>query len=124
MVDVGLGNFAAICGLTEREYGQAVFDALQSGRLLSLLKPEAKVEVGEWILERMSEGNKEFVIAFRFSLNRGRDVGLFCVCSPEDDGESLFVRFALPGMMDKPPAETKGLGAFEICFCDLVTNPR
>lgn len=115
-VPVGLDHFAAMCGLSEAEYSKRMFSLLERGELPKLLKARSAAELLEWALEE--EG--PFVVAFRLSLNRLRDVGLFCVCSIGANG-AMAVRHALPGFMDNPPKESAGLPGFEVGFCDMET---
>jgi hypothetical protein len=117
-VQVGLEHFAAIGGMTEAEFSRKMFEHLENGTLLALLKDVAIDDLLDWIGK--SEDDDEFVVVFRLSLNRGRDVALFCVCSMSMTEDWMVdVRHAIPGFIDNPPAETDGLQGFEFSFCDM-----
>ena len=121
--EVGLGQFAAICGMTEKEFSAHMFRKLEQGRLLDLLNLDAQADLSEWIIGQFFSG-KEFVVVFRLSLNRKRDACLFCVCSVRNaDREALVdVRHAIPGLIDNVPKEVLGLESFEVGFCDMKTS--
>lgn len=120
-VEVTLSQFAALGGLTEKEYSKRMFELLQSGELLKLLKPEASCDLSEWIADGPLGTGEEFVVLFRLSKNRPVDAALYCVCSVDLEGMEpvVYVRHAIHGIMDAIPAEARGLEGFELNLCDL-----
>ena len=119
--EVSLAEFAAIGGLTEAEYSKRMFERLECGDLMGLLGIEAQCDLGDWISGRFLGGKREFLVVFRLSLNRIRDVALFCVCSMDMSGDeaAIRVRHAIPGQIGSPPAEAFGLEPYEMSFCDM-----
>lgn len=121
--EVSLAQFATIGGLTEAEYIEKMFDKLQAGQLMELLKLEAQCDLGDWIAQKFLEKLDEFLVVFRLSMNRTRDVALYCVCSVKQGNDpAIYVRHALPGLMGNLPKEAVGLDGFEINFCDMETG--
>jgi len=122
--DMSLADFAARGGLTEPQYSLRLFQKLESGQLLDLLKVEAQFQLGEWIGEKFLDNQMHFAVVFRLSLNRVRDVALHCVCSMDltQDEPKIYVKFALPGFIDAPPKELAGLEVYELGFEDM--EPR
>lgn len=118
--EVGLGHFAAMCDMTESEFADHMSKMLEQGRMLDLLKPDSAMDLEKWMLERFRAG-KDFVVAFRLSLNRKRDACLWCVCSLREM-RCVDVRHMIPGLVGSIPKEAKGLEPFEINFCDLRTS--
>ena len=105
---------------TEQSYADRMFDLLRQGRLMRLLRIEAQANLSERLLERQFE--QPFAIVFRLSENRQRDVALWCVCLIDleaEDGESIIVNHALPGMSDAIPKEAHGLDTFEVNLRDM-----
>jgi len=124
--EVDLSHFAAIVGMTLAEFSQHMFSRLSKGDVLDLLKIEAAAELCDWIGEKGLEANGErFVVAFRLSLNREKDVGLFCVCRVDMSGDEAIVKCeeAVPGILGAAPSRLKNMDAFEMGFCDMETKP-
>jgi hypothetical protein len=121
--EVGLSHFAAICGLTEREFVQRMCKKIEEGNLLRLLKDDSCEDVVVWALDnRMRKPDQDTVVVFRLSQNRQRDVALFCLASLDNlPTIQMRVKKMFPGFMDSPPEELDGLSVFEINFCDMVT---
>jgi len=83
----------------------------------------------DWIIERKL-GNKEFMVTFKLSLNRAKDVCLYCVCGISNSMEVFFedgfpvpsifiVKHAIPGIFSDLPEEGNGLDNFLLHFCDM-----
>ena len=119
--EVSLAEFAAIGGLSEPEYLKRLFNHLKSGNLIELLGLKAQFKLGEWIGEYFLDTGNKFVVVFRLSLNRVRDVTLFCVCSMDLTGEDakINVESSIPGFIDAYPDETKGLPSMIFNFHDM-----
>ncbi len=116
--DVSLADFAAIGGMTEAQYSRKLFDKLEAGQLLDLLKLESQVKVADWIGEKFLDNQNEFLVIFQLSMNRVRNVALFCVCSMnmKEEEAKIYVRHAIPGFLDNPPKEVKN------CIEQIVLN--
>jgi len=110
-LDVSLTDFAKNGNLTEAQYSRKLFDKLESGQLLDLLNIESQVKIGDWISQKFLDNSKEFLIVFKLSMNRLRNVALFCVCSMnlKDDEPKIYVDFAIPGFMDATPPEAQNI---------------
>lgn len=121
--EVSLAHFAAICGMTRREFLQALYGVLTSQEVARLLKEKAQEDFLEWVAERSAAGDKELLLFMRLSLNRKRDVGLFCVLGLEspEDFPRIPVKCLIPGFGGCPPRKYRGLDGFEVSFCDLET---
>lgn len=127
--EVGLGHFAAMTGMTESEYVEAMFGLLESGRVADLMKLDAQVDFAEWLVGVAKSGVSEFLVTFRLSLNRKRDAALYCVCRLTGEGFfKMMVKDAIPGLIgagiheDLAPEAARGLEGFEVRFCDMETN--
>lgn len=124
--EVGLEHFAAMAGMTLSQYVGLVKGTISSGRLLDLLKFEARGELECWIVEKgYFDCGDPFCVILRLSLNKAHDDALFCVCTVEsdEDGEAfLRVYSATPGLVDMPPGSIGDMDSFEIMFCDMETN--
>ena len=119
--EVGLAHFAAIGGMTEQEFSKKFFDTLEDGRLMFLLKVEAQVDLLEWVAEvNPLDGEQEFLVSFRTSLNSARDSAIHCVCTCSGERfPTINVRHATHGFMDSPPVEADDLEGFEVNLCDM-----
>lgn len=119
--EVCLAHFAAIGGMTEQEFSRKFFDALHEGRLMFLLKVEAQVDLLEWVSSTNPlDGEQEFLVAFRTSLNSERDSAIHCICTCDGrEFPTIKVRTARHGYMDSPPGEAHGLEWFEANLCDM-----
>lgn len=123
-VELSLADFAAKAGQTEAAFCSRLFDRLISGDMMEILKLEAQCDLGDWITERFLDNKNEFLVVFRLSENKLRDVALFCVCSMNMTAEDprIYVKHALPGFVGKVPPEAKGLESFEVGFCDMESR--
>ena len=123
-VEVSLAEFSAIGGLSEPEYLGKLFSHLKSGDLVELLGLKAQFKLGEWIGEYFLDTKDKFVVVFRLSLNRIRDVALFCICSMDLTGEDakVNVESSIPGFIDACPETAKGLPSMIFSFHDM--EPR
>lgn len=115
---VSLGQFAAVCGMTEREYVGAMYRAIERGSVLDLVKDDARDDFYCWLALL---GQENFGLMFRLSLNRTRDAALFCKC--RKNGENIEVLDTVPGLTGLVPPEVAQLDGFEFTFCDLRTDP-
>jgi hypothetical protein len=113
---VDLAHFAAIGGLTRREYLVRMMEALRSGRLESVLRPEALEDMTKTMSRK-----KKFVLCFQMSLNKPVDSCLYCLC--ERKGESFSVGKIIPGLIGRKPRSVKLEDrTFEVAFCDMRTT--
>ena len=120
---VEISHFAAMCGLTRREYLSRMFRLLEKGKAAWLLKEVAQEDFLDWAAGRIEEGDEKALLCFRLSLNRKRDIGLFCVL---DLGETrafpdIAIEKIVPGFCGRPPLGLEKLSGFEVSFCDLET---
>ena len=117
--EVGLEHFAAIAGMTEREFYEVFVAALYNKGPCGMLKPEAEKDLLEWADELPK---KHFLVVFRLSLNRKRDAATYCICYKYSKGIRA-IRIE-PGLMGANPSHPDGKewDGFEINFCDMRTN--
>jgi hypothetical protein len=120
-VEVGLSHFAAIGGMTERQFCQRFFNLLNSGRLMDTLTIAAQAQLQEWIINNGLE-DKEFMVSFQLSMNRVVDPMVYCRCVVDMSGDEPKIRIleATPGLSHNPP-RNPGLPGFDLGFCDM--NP-
>lgn len=118
--EVSLAEFAAIGGLTEAEFCKKMFEKIESGQLFDLLTLKSQYKLGEWISEYFLENNKQFLIAFRLSLNRLKDVTLYCICKVDFNNDSgLEVINTITGTIDATPTEAQNLPRMIFDFHDM-----
>jgi len=122
--EVDLSHFAAICGTTRSEWLGKVLGLLAKGGVARLLKEPAQEDFLGWVAKRAGEGAKEAILFLMFSINRQRDVGLFCLLDLENLEEfpNIPVKRAIPGFQGSIPPEMEGLEGFEASFCDFETR--
>lgn len=123
--EVGLSEFAAICGLTEQEFYQKMFEKLKEGKFVDLLKPEAQNDFFNWASSlKLQEKEITFVIRIRLSMNRTDDTALYCLSKIDMMGDEFGVKVlkTVPGMTSLVPDEMKSELGFEVGFCDFDTT--
>lgn len=124
--EVGLAHFAAILGLTRRQYARHMVTLASEGRLFDLLRYEARCEAESWISENgLVESGEQFCVIFRLSLNMTHDTAMFNVCHIEqgEEGPVVVVDKTTMGLMEMPPDDVQDMEKFEFMFCDLETTP-
>lgn len=126
LAEVSLEQFAALGGLTGSQYYQKIFELLETGRLFELLTIEGRIDLMKWMNELLAQGESDFGVVFVLSLNRERDICLWCSCSFKlsngPTGFYLYVKHAIPGFIDTEIPEMEGLEYFELGFTDM--EPR
>ena len=122
--EVSMAHFAAICGITQRQFMMRMYGEIMSGSVAKLLKESAQEDFLEWAAERFYDEEKEALLFIRLSLNRKRDVGLYCVLDLEtpDVFPRIPVKYVIPGFGGCPPRKHGGLSGFEVSFCDMETS--
>jgi hypothetical protein len=120
---VDVSHFAAICGMERKEFLLGMVETLKGGRVASLLKEAAQEDFLTWFADRAGRGDKKALLLLRLSLNRERDVGLFCILNLESLERFPLIEIddMVPGFCGHPPAGTEELSGFEVSFCDLET---
>lgn len=118
--EVSLAQFAAIHGMSERQYVEQMLACLSSGRVMDLLTMNAQVDMCQWMLAGDLYRKKlDFLVMFRLSLNRADDVCLYVACRFRDGG-AIEVCQTIPGLCGRRPEEVGELPTFEVAFCDMV----
>jgi len=108
---VDLAHFAAIGGLTRREYLVRMIAALREGRPGDVLRPEAMKD----LMSTMA-GKQSFVLCIQMSLNKPVESCFYCTC--ETNGKSFSVDKIVPGLVGLKPRSMADR-TFEVAFCDL-----
>jgi hypothetical protein len=113
---VDLAHFAAIGGLTRKEYLVRMMEALRDGKPETVLRTEAMEDV----MKTMSK-SKSFVLCLQMSLNKPVDSCLYCIC--EKNSKSFSVSRIIPGLVGVKPRSVKLENrTFEVAFCDMRTT--
>lgn len=119
LAEVGLEHFAAIAGMTEREFCDAFVSTLYDVGPCGMLKPEAEVDLRRW----SGALKGEFLVAFRMSLNRSRDAAVYCVCRKDASGiRAIRIEPGLMGIVPRRPDGRTWKDGFEVNFCDMRTD--
>jgi hypothetical protein len=120
LAEVSLAQFAAICGMSERQYVEQMLACLSSGCVMDLLTASAQVDICQWMLAGdLYRKRSNFLVMFRLSLNRADDVCLYVACKFLEDG-AIEVYQTIPGLCGRRPKEVEGLPTFEVAFCDMA----
>ena len=120
LAEVGLEHFAAIAGMTEREFCESFVSTLHAYGPCGMLKPEAEEDLRNWA---GSIAKGEFLVAFRMSLNRARDAAVYCVCRKDASGiRAIRIEPGIMGIVPRRPDGEAWQGGFEVNFCDMRTD--
>lgn len=113
---VDLSHFAAIGGLTKRQYLARMITKLRAGRIADVLRPEAMED-----LLKSVEKARSFMLVVQMSLNKPVDACLYCSCQKIADG--IKVGKIVPGVVSHKPKSAKAQSrTFEVAFCDMRSS--
>lgn len=120
---VDVGHIAAMCGMTEEQYLNAMINQIKNGDLMVLLREEAQYDLTEWIMAkgRYDDGGR-FYVMFSMSEDSSEAPCLLCECWVDMSGSEPSVRTR--GMRVGPYSSTRDVHGtrtdmFEVGICDL-----
>jgi hypothetical protein len=118
---VGLSDLAEFWGLTEQEYARRLLSCVGKGRLVDAMEIRAQADFCDWVSDRGLLDGAPFLVSFRLSQNRRRDVCLWCACEVDMGGDEPLVKVTRsePGVVGSVPRFMEGLPAYDVPLTDL-----